>query len=333
MNNGRFEVRTIFRKMTSSMSFSILMVAIAMCIILSILNPTFISVANIQSVTRAFSYIAIMAIGEMLVILTGGIDLSVGSMIGLGGLLSAFFIATAQLPVFVSVLLAILACAAFGIINGFLVTRVNLPPFIATLGIMSIARSVCFIITKGYPILRLPESFLFIGQGYIWIIPFPVCLLIVVGIVTSIFLSKTATGRRIFALGGNEEAARFSGINTRRIKMLVFLLSATLAGFAGIIMTSRMGSAQSSVGMSYELDGIAAVIIGGASMSGGEGTVLGTIIGAALMGIIKNALVLLRVDPYWQQLIIGMIIILAVSIDQFRKRNVEKSIKPIGKTA
>jgi len=315
------------------MSFTIFMVAFAMCVLLAFVNPTFISVANIQSVTRAFSYIAIMAIGEMLVILTGGIDLSVGSMIGLGGLLSAFFIVTAQLPVLVSVLLAILACTVFGVISGFLVTRINLPPFIATLGIMSIARSVCYIVTKGYPILRLPEEFLFIGQGFIWIIPFPVCLLIVVGVVTAIFLSKTITGRRVFALGGNEEAARFSGINTRRIKMLVYLLSATLAGFAGVVMTSRMGSAQSSLGISYELDGIAAVIIGGASMSGGEGTVTGTIIGAALMGIIKNALVLLKVDPYWQQLIIGFIIILAVSIDQFRKRNVEKSIKRADKLA
>lgn len=332
MNNSRFEIRNIFKRLTSSISFSILMVAIVMCVILAILNPTFISVANIQSVTRAFSYIAIMAIGEMLVILTAGIDLSVGSMIGLGGLLSAYFIATAKLPILVSVVLAILACTAFGAINGLLVTRINLPPFIATLGIMSIARSVCYIVTKGYPILRLPEGFLFIGQGFVSIIPFPVCLLIIIGVLASIFLNKTATGRRIFALGGNEEAARFSGINTKRIKLLVYVLSATLAGFAGIIMTSRMGSAQSSVGVSYEMDGIAAVIIGGASMSGGEGTVMGTVVGAALMGIIKNALVLLQVDTYWQQLLIGMIIILAVSIDQFRKRNIE-SVKRSNKLA
>lgn len=323
----------IFKKIKSSISFSIFMVAIVMSVALAIISPTFISIANIQSVTRAFSYIAIMAIGELMVILTGGIDLSVGSMIGLGGLLSAYFIVNINLSVFFSVLLAVLACTVFGIINGLLVTRVKLPPFIATLGIMSIARSVCYIVTKGYPILRLPDNFLFLGQGFIAGIPFPVCLLLVVGVGASVFLNKTITGRRIFALGCNEEATRFCGINTNDIKLLVYILSATLAGFAGVIMTSRMGSAQSSVGMSYELDGIAAVIIGGTSMSGGEGTVLGTIIGAAIMGIIKNALVLLQVDPYWQQLLIGLIIILAVSIDQIRKMNIEKSIKRTARKA
>jgi len=327
MKTSQFALDSRVRKVTSSIQFSIFVVLVVMCVALSIVNPTFITVNNLQSVTRAFSYIAIMAIGELLVILTGGIDLSIGSMVGLGGLLSAYLIVNAELPVLVAVLAAILACTAFGVINGFLITRVNLPPFIATLGIMSIARSVCYIITKGYPILRLPKSFLYIGQGYVGPIPFPVILMVLVGVGASVSLRKTVTGRRIFALGGNEEATRFSGINTNRIKMLVYILSATLAGFAGVILTSRMGSAQSSVGISYELDGIAAVIIGGTSMSGGEGSVIGTIIGAAIMGIIKNALVLLQVDPYWQQLIIGLVIILAVSIDQIRKMNTRVTLE------
>lgn len=319
--------QSLIKKITSSIPFSIFVVMIVLCLALSIVNPTFISINNLQSVTRAFSYIAIMAIGELFVILTGGIDLSIGSMVGLGGLLSAFLIVNIQLPVWIAVLASIFACTIFGAINGVLITRIKLPPFIATLGIMSIARSVCYIITKGYPILRLPEKFLYIGQGYIGPIPFPVILMVIVGVGASVFLNKTVTGRRIFALGGNEEATRFSGINTNQLKMLVYTLSATLSGFAGVILTSRMGSAQSSVGISYELDGIAAVIIGGTSMSGGEGSVIGTIIGAAIMGIIKNALVLLQVDPYWQQLIIGMVIILAVSIDQIRKMNIRVSLE------
>jgi ribose transport system permease protein len=333
MDNNRLQIGSIAKKITSSNSFSILMIAIVMCVALAIINPTFISVANIQSVTRAFSYIAIMAIGELMVILTAGIDLSIGSMIGLGGLLSAYLIVNLKLPIFFAVILAVLACSVFGFISGVLVTRVKLPPFIATLGIMSIARSICYIVTKGYPILRLPNGFLYIGQGFIARVPVPVWLMLIVGIGAAVFLNKTITGRRIFALGGNEEATRFSGINTNRIKLLVYVLSASLSGFAGVILTSRMGSAQSSVGISYELDGIAAVIIGGTSFSGGEGTVLGTIIGAAIMGIIKNALVLLQVDPYWQQLIIGFIIILAVSIDQMRRMNIENSIKRADKSA
>lgn len=325
-NSEKITFKGMLLRITKSSSFTIFLVLFGMCVVLAFAAPVFLTSKNVLTVARSFSYIAIMAIGEGMVILIGGIDLSVGSVLGLGGTITALSMTSLGIPVFPSILLGIAGCVLVGAINGFFVIKFKLPPFIATLGMLSIARSACHILSGSYPILNMPTSYLFLGQGYIAGIPFPVWLMVIIAVIISIFLNKTVTGRRIYAVGGNEQATRFSGVNTNKIKLLVYILSAGLAGFAGIVLTAKMGAGQSSTGTAYELDAIGAVIIGGASMSGGSGTVFGTVIGAAIMGVIKNALVLLSVDTFWQQLITGVIIIVAVSLDQFRKSSMQRAL-------
>lgn len=307
------------KKVSKSPIFGIAIILLGMCVILSLLTDTFLNQSNIISVIRQFSFVSIMAIGELTVILTGGIDLSVGSVFAFSSVLSALALASGfGLPL--ALLIGLLCGVLLGFINGVFVTKVHLPPFIATLGMMSIARGLAYAVTQGFPVNIKSPEYNYIGQGYIGPIPVPVILLAVIAILVSIFLNKTVTGRQIYAVGGNEEGSRVSGIKTDRIKITVFTISGCLAGISGIATAARLGVAQSTAGMGSELDAIAAVIIGGASVSGGSGMVSGTILGAAIMGVLKNALVLLSVSAYWQEAIIGCVIILAVSMDQFRHR-------------
>ncbi|MEI8200483.1 MAG: ABC transporter permease [Eubacteriales bacterium] len=273
---------------------------------------------------KLFVPIAIAGIGVCMIIITGGIDLSLGSVYGLAGVISTLVLSKTNLNVFFAIVLGVAAAAMFGLFNGLVIVKINLPPFIATLASMSIARGLCYVITQGYPITGIESDFFFIGQGSIAGIPTAVWCMVVVAIAFSIFLNKTVTGRRIYAVGGNEEATRISGVNTGKIKILVYTLCSALAGFAGIITASKLGIGQPTSGTGFEMDAIAAVAIGGASLSGGSGTVAGTIIGAAIMGILRNALVLLSVDAYWQQLIIGCVILIAVAADQISKKRDRK---------
>ena len=253
-----------------------------------------------------------------MVILTGGIDLSAGSIYGLAGVISAMCCFNLGMGVFPAMVIGVLAGAVFGFLNSLLVIYCKLPPFIATLGTQQIVRGVCTILTKGYPISKLPEGYMFLGQGEFLGIPMAVWCMIVVAIIAHIFLEETVTGRRIFALGGNAEATRISGINTKGLLMLVYTLCAVLASFAGIITASKLGVGQPTAGTGFETDAISAAVIGGASLSGGAGSVIGAVIGAAIIGVLRNALVLLKVDSYWQMLIMGVVIIGAVTLDQLR---------------
>jgi len=318
VNDSSFS-KNILKPIVKSASFNIFIILFVMCAIMYIISPPFRSIDNILSVARAFSYIAIMAIGQCMVIITAGVDLSIGSTFGLAGVITALCMSVYNMPVLPSILVGLLVGALIGLINGILIIKPKLPPFIATLGTLSMARGLAYIITKGYPITNVPKSFLFLGQGYILSIPVPVWCMFILAIIFSIFLNKTVIGRRIYALGGNETATRISGINTDKIKLLVYTLCGILAGFAGIITASKLGLGQPTAGSGYELDAVAAVIIGGASLSGGQGTIAGTILGAAIMGVLRNALVLLSVNAYWQQFIIGFVILFAVTADQLRK--------------
>ncbi|NRF95674.1 ABC transporter permease [Paenibacillus frigoriresistens] len=308
------------KKMYKFSAFGIVMILLSMCAILATVSDKFLTFDNLFSVFRSFSFIGMMAIGECLVIVAGGIDLSVGSVFAFSGVVSALGMTQWGLPIPVSLSLGLLSGVAFGWMNGLIITKVKLPPFIATLGTMSIARGLSYVITGGYPIPNMPESFKFIGSGHIGPIPFPVLLLIILGIIFSVFLRKTIIGRRIYAIGGNEEAARVSGIHINRVKIYVYTLSGFLAAVAGIATVARLGVGQSTAGIGYELDTIAAVIIGGASVNGGVGTVFGAIIGAAIMGVLKNGLILLNVSAYWQQTVIGCVVLLAVTLDLLRNR-------------
>ena len=301
-----------------SSTISIFIILVVMCAIMAAVSPAFIKISNILSTARSFSTIAVAGIGVSMIIITGGIDLSIGSAYGLAGVISAMLVVSG-VPLIPGILGGMLLSSVVGLLNGLMVVYLKLPPFIATMGTMQIARGVCYIITQGYPVNNLPAEYTVLGQGYLLGIPVPIWVMAFIAIVFAVFFNTTTTGRRIFALGGNEEATRISGINTRRLKVLVYTLGAALAGLAGIITASKLGVGQPTAGIGFEMDAIAAVVIGGASLSGGEGTVTGTIIGAAIIGVLRNALVLLSVDSYWQTLIIGCVIILAVTIDQLRK--------------
>ncbi len=307
------------RRIVKSSSFSIFIVLCVMCAIMYIVSKPFRSIDNVLSIARNFSAYAITGIGVSMVIIAGGIDLSLGSVYGFAGVIATMAMADLGWTVIPSILLGMAAGALFGLFNGALVVKAKLPPFIATLGTLSIARSLCYILTEGYPVTDVRNRFLFLGQGYIAGIPTPIWMMVIVAVIFAIFLSQTVTGRRIYALGGNEEATRISGINVNRIKLLVYTLCSLLAGFSGIMTASRLGIGQPTSGQGFELDAIAAVIIGGASLDGGEGTVTGTILGAAIMGVLRNALVLLSIKSHWQSLIIGFVIIIAVTADQLKK--------------
>lgn len=306
------------KKLFKNSTFFIFLVLVAMCVFTAIAEPAFLKISNILSTARAFSSIAIAGIGVLMVILTGGIDLSAGSVYGLAGVIAAMCCSWYGLPVWLSMIIGILAGAVFGYLNSLLVIYCKLPPFIGTLGTQQIVRGICTILTKGYPISDLPAGFMFLGQGEFLGIPMAVWCMIVVAIIAHIFLEETVTGRRIFALGGNAEATRISGINTKGLTMLVYTLCAILASFAGIITASKLGVGQPTAGTGFETDAISAAVIGGASLNGGAGSVIGAVIGAAIIGVLRNALVLLRVDSYWQMLIMGVVIIGAVTLDQLR---------------
>lgn len=285
----------------------------------NVFESTFLNWSNLSQVVRALSFIAIMAVGQALVIIAGGIDLSVGSLLGMCGVVSAVLL-NEGVGIPGATALGLLAGLASGLVNGLLVTKAKLPPFIATLGMMSIARGLAFGLTGGETIRDLPAQFLVMGQNEILSVPIPIVIMAVFAILTGYFLKVTRWGRYVYAIGGNEEAAVYSGVNVGRMKIVVYSLSGLSAGIAGVLFTSRFGVGQSTAGLGYELDVIAAAVIGGISLSGGRGTVLGAIVGSLLMGILRNGLVLLNVSAYWQQVAIGLVIILAVILDRKTKR-------------
>ena len=299
---------------------NILSVLILVCILISLFSPYFLTTDNLMGVFRSFSLVAIMAIGMMLVIITGGIDLSVGSVMGLSSLMTALAFQAGYGSV-VAVLCGLAVGLAVGAFNGLLITLIGLPPFIATLGTLSIGRGLMYIITKGVPVTPdIPDAFAFIGQGYVGLVPFPVVVMIVLTIGFAILMRRTRFGRHVYATGGNEVATRLSGVRTYRVKFAVYAISGLIASIAGVISFSRFVSAEPASGFGAELDVIAAAAIGGASLSGGAGSIEGAIIGAALAGIISNGVVLLNINTYAQQAITGCVILIAVSIDIWRIR-------------
>ena len=284
----------------------------------SFFSSTFLNWSNIAQVVRALSFIAIMAVGQSIVIISGGIDLSVGSVLGLTAVVAAVLL-NLHVGIPLTIIVALLAGLLCGLVNGVLVTKAKLPPFIATLGMMSIARGLAFALTGGETIRNLPPEFLAAGQGSLAGIPVPIIIMTCCAVGVGYFLKSTRWGRYIYAIGGNEEAAHFSGVDVVKVKLLVYSACGLSAGIAGALFASRFGVGQSTSGLGYELDVIAGAVIGGVSLSGGRGTILGAIIGSLLMGILRNGLVLLNVSPYWQQVAIGLVIIVAVVLDRKTK--------------
>nr|WP_205004526.1 ribose ABC transporter permease [Scopulibacillus daqui] len=294
---------------------------IIIVIILSILSPSFLAMDNIFNVLRQVSINALIAFGMTLVILTGGIDLSVGSILALGSAVTAKMLADGMDPI-LSVLLGLIAGGVMGAVNGLIVTKGKVAPFIATLATMTIFRGLTLVYTDGKPLTGLSNSFSFqlIGKGYFWYIPFPVIWMFIAFVILLFILKKTTIGRGIYAVGGNEEASILSGVKVNRIKVFVYTVTGILSAFAGIILTSRLNSADPNAGMSYELDAIAAVVIGGTSLSGGRGWIFGTFIGSLIIGVLNNGLNLLDVSPFFQQVVKGVVILIAVLLDRRDKK-------------
>lgn len=297
-----------------------------LCVVLSILSDKFLTPANGINVLRQVAVNVCIATGMTLIVLTSGIDLSVGSVLALCGAISAGLLknglsfASADLYIGFTILGAVLAAIVvgglLGLFNGLTITKFKVPPFVATLAMLTIARGLTMLYTGGHPISNLGESFAYIGAGSFIGIPIPVWIAVVVVVIAVFITSRTKLGRYIYAIGGNETAARLSGIRINRVKLVVYSLGAALAAVGGVIVTSRLDSAQPNAGISYELDAIAAVVIGGTSLNGGKGSVWGTVIGAVIIGVLNNGLVLLNVSPFWQQVVKGGVILLAVIIDK-----------------
>jgi ribose transport system permease protein len=283
------------------------------------LTPHFLTISNLLNVAEQATIIAIIAVGMTFVIITGGIDLSVGSVLAFAGVVMASALHQGvPLPVALLVGLGIgLLC---GLVNGLLITIGRLPPFIATLGMMSVARGTALMFTEGRPVSGFSEGFRSLATGEVVRVPTPVIIMVVVYAVAYFVLARTKLGRYTYAIGGNEEAALLSGINVKLYKSLVYGLAGMLSGLAAILLTARLNSAQPIAGMNYELDAIAATVIGGTSLLGGEGTVLGTLIGALIMAVLRNGLNLLGVSSFIQQIVIGSVIIVAVLIDMALKK-------------
>ncbi|NQU27959.1 MAG: ribose ABC transporter permease [Candidatus Marinimicrobia bacterium] len=284
-----------------------------------ILTPHFLTVSNLLNVAQQTAINAIIAVGLTFVIITAGIDLSVGSILAFSGVVLASAL-SAGMPIPVAITLGVLVGLACGSINGLLIAYGKLPPFISTLGMMSVARGAALMYTNGRPISGFSAEFRFLATGEIFSIPTSIVIMIVVYIVAHFILTKTKLGRYVYAIGGNEEAARLSGINVAAYKIIVYGICGLLSGLAAVILTARLNSAQPIAGIMYELDAIAATVIGGTSLMGGEGRVMGTLIGALIMGVLRNGLNLLGVSSFLQQTIIGSVIIIAVLVDMTLKR-------------
>ena len=309
-----------FASLLQVRELNVLTALLVVIALISFSTPYFLTTDNIMGVFRSFSLVAIMSIGMVMVIITGGIDLSVGSVMGLASLMTALGFQSG-LPTAVCILGGLATGLVFGLFNGVLITVIRLPPFIATLGSLSIGRGLMYIITHGVPLTPdTPDSFAELGQGYVGLVPVPVVIMIAMAIVFSILMRKTRFGRHVYATGGNEQAARLSGVKTARVKLVVYMLSGLISAIAGVVSFSRFLSAEPASGFGAELDVIAAAAIGGASLSGGVGSVEGAIIGAALAGIIANGVVLMNIDTYAQQAITGAVILIAVSLDVWRSR-------------
>ncbi len=299
--------------------FGTLIGLIVLAIIFWILTPYFLTLTNLLNIAQQTSINAIIAVGMTFVIITAGIDLSVGSILAFSGVVLASVLNLgAPFPIAVIVGLAVgFLC---GSVNGVLITRGKLPPFISTLGMMSVARGAALLYSQGRPISGFSESFRFLANGEVFSIPFSVIVMIFVYLLAHFVLTRTKLGRYTYAIGGNEEASVLSGVNVYRYKTLVYAICGMLSGLAAVILTARLNSAQPIAGIMYELDAIAATVIGGTSLMGGEGTIVGTLIGAFIMGVLRNGLNLLGVSSFIQQIVIGSVIIIAVLVDMALKK-------------
>ena len=298
----------------------VLLALILLCLLLTLGTDKFLTPYNLGIVVRQIAFVATIALGQTLVLLTGGIDLSVGTLAGLCSIIGSLLMVSTKLDPYLCAFLATLLGAGLGGLNGVLISYLKMNPFIVTLAAGEVFAGLVLVVTKGYPVTGIPESYRVLGQGMLGFVPVPAIAMLVIALVLTFVLNRMPYGRSIYALGGNESAARLAGIDVKKVKFSVYLLSGFLAAFVGMMFVSRMNAGQPTIGPSWLLPSITAAILGGTSLSGGEGTMIGTIIGATLMGVLANGIVLMNISPYWERVIIGAVVIAAVLIDRFREK-------------
>lgn len=323
--------RTAIGVRTFVKQYGIITAFVALCAVLAVASPYFLATQNILNVLRQSSINGILAIGLTFVILTGGIDLSVGSIVALAGIVGASFatvspvaaVAGAPYPAVVAILVGLLVGLLAGTVSGVVVSRFRVPSFVVTLGMLSTARGLTMLYTDGKPVPSLTPEFRWMGTGQVLGIPAPIVILLAIFTIAWFVLTKTRFGRHVYAVGGNPRAANTSGIRVSRIRLLVYMISGTTAALAGLLLSARTGSGLTQAGIAYELDAIAAVVIGGTSLSGGVGSVTGTLFGTLIIAVTNNGLDLLGVDSNYQQIIKGLMIVAAVMIDSSRQNKAE----------
>jgi ribose transport system permease protein len=300
----------------------IILVIVVVCVFMSFRSANFMTLNNIKNILRQISVYGILACGMAFAMMTGGIDLTVGSTAGVSGAIVAKFVTEMGIPLAAAILIAIVVGGLIGLMDGTVIAYTGIPPFIMSLGVQIMLRGVCYLITAGKPIGNLPDSFQFLGLGNILGVPTPIYFMVITFVIVAVILAKTSFGRSVYAVGGNYEAAHHSGINAKRVLMYSYMISGLCAALAGVILAARNASAQPTGGNTFETEAIAACAMGGVSFSGGKGAVPGIFFGALLMGIINNAMNLMYIDSYWQQVVKGIIIVGSVlySIYNGRKK-------------
>ncbi len=307
-------------------SYGIIFVLILLVAVFSLLTPRFLMPDNIFNILRQVSIVGIISVGMTFVMLTGGIDLSCGSIVGASCVGAALLMTKVSMNPVLACLIMGCFGVAVGLANGFFISQLKVPPFIATLGMMTSVRGIAYIITGGLPVFGFNRDFTKLGQGYLGVVPIPVLVMTAAFAFGIIFLTKTRLGRHIYGVGGNEEASRLSGVRVKRIKYLVYAISGFMSALAGVVLLARVNSGQPNAGLSYEMDVITAVVLGGVSMSGGQGRLIMVIVGVMIMGILTNGMTMLTINEYVQQFVKGMVLIAAVALDSFIKGQRSKQV-------
>lgn len=319
-NNTRPPEKSVLARITGIKESGIILAIILMGLVITIANPNFLTPYNFQIVARQVSFIAIVAAGQTLVLLLGGIDLSVGAIAGLSAILGAMMMTSGGIDPFLSTALAVLFGLMCGAVNGLLIAKLKLNAFIVTLATGEVFAGAILVLTKGYAINGIPEVFQVLGQGTIGPLPVPVAIMLVIFAILAWVTTNTPFGRSVFAVGGNREASRFTGLHSERIEIIVYAISGGAAALAGMMFVSRMNAGQPTIGASWLMPSITAAIIGGTSLSGGVGTMFGTLLGALFMALLGNGIVLMNVSSYWERVIIGLFVLIAVIVDLIRRR-------------
>jgi ribose transport system permease protein len=315
---------SILRRFWDMSESGIIIILIVYAIFVQCTNPKFLSTLNAMNFLRQGGYILLGGIGMTMVLIACGLDLSVGSVLALSGVLSGFAMSKYNMPVFVGIAIGLAVCLILGLVNGAIIMRFKIPPMIMTLGMMYMARGLVYITTLGVSVYPLPENFLMLEQSKLWGIPTVVPFALLLAIIFHFVLNYTEFGRSVYAIGGNAETAKLSGININKITIVVYTICGVMAGLTGLVYAARLGSAQPGSGDGYEMNVIAACIIGGTSTFGGRGTILGTVLGAIFMAMLSNSMTLMKIDVNYHKLVIGAVLVLAVILDQYKRELANK---------